>query len=515
LQQSLDLAFVITGEAPPVDTGACCYPEPTGSGDWLCVETDEDDCVTNLGGVWEGAGTVCQGMEACCLPVTGECVDADALCCVNELGGTPQGPGTSCQPTEACCFGDGSCMDLDPLCCQQLGGTPQGPGTQCQPVEGCCMADGSCRDLDPNCCVFLGGTPQGPGTQCTKPMACCVGDNCIMADPLCCDDQGGVPSPIGAAVCWGDWDGNGVDDACEEREDTKWIQWPDLDPTGMDITAVPPFILADDFLCTQTGPITEIHVWGSWYHDVLPGDPSNVSFTLSLHADIPVGPFGWSVPGEPLWIREFQPGAFVVQLAAGGLEEGWFEPPDFYDPMGDTQCWEYIFFLDEGEFIQLGSESDPIVYWLNVQATPLGDGAFGWKTSLDHWNDDGVWTMAPEPVPPDLWYELRYVPPHPMAPESIDLAFAIFGPTVCDAIIGDANGSGGANPIDIDDAVYLIAYIFSEGPAPTPYEVASGDASCDCTVDIDDVVYLIAYIFSEGPPPCTCEEWVAACGPLH
>jgi hypothetical protein len=69
--------------------------------------------------------------------------------------------------------------------------------------------------------------------------------------------------------------------------------------------------------------------------------------------------------------------------------------------------------------------------------------------------------------------------------------------------------------MDIDDVVYLIDYIFTGGPAPTPDRVASGDANCDCAVDIDDAVYLIAYIFTAGPPPqFSCETWVAACGPL-
>jgi aminopeptidase N len=62
---------------------------------------------------------------------------------------------------------------------------------------------------------------------------------------------------------------------------------------------------------------------------------------------------------------------------------------------------------------------------------------------------------------------------------------------------GDCDGSG---EIDIDDVVYLIAYIFSEGPPPDP--LAVGDVDCLDGVDIDDVVYLIVYIFSEGPPPC-------------
>jgi hypothetical protein len=62
---------------------------------------------------------------------------------------------------------------------------------------------------------------------------------------------------------------------------------------------------------------------------------------------------------------------------------------------------------------------------------------------------------------------------------------------------GDANGDCF---VDISDAVYLIAYIFSGGSAPIPYR--AGDVNCDDIVDISDVVYLIAYIFSGGYPPC-------------
>jgi len=64
-------------------------------------------------------------------------------------------------------------------------------------------------------------------------------------------------------------------------------------------------------------------------------------------------------------------------------------------------------------------------------------------------------------------------------------------------ICGDADNSNG---IDIDDVVYLIAYIFSSDPAPEP-QVCVGDADASGGVDIDDVVYLIAYIFSSGPAP--------------
>jgi hypothetical protein len=64
-------------------------------------------------------------------------------------------------------------------------------------------------------------------------------------------------------------------------------------------------------------------------------------------------------------------------------------------------------------------------------------------------------------------------------------------------LCGDADQSG---EVDIDDVVYIISYIFSQGPAPVPAE--SGDVECSGETDIDDVVYIIAYIFSGGAVPC-------------
>jgi hypothetical protein len=38
----------------------------------------------------------------------------------------------------------------------------------------------------------------------------------------------------------------------------KWVQLPDIQETGIDVNATEPHILADDFLCTEHGPITTI-----------------------------------------------------------------------------------------------------------------------------------------------------------------------------------------------------------------------------------------------------------------
>ena len=68
---------------------------------------------------------------------------------------------------------------------------------------------------------------------------------------------------------------------------------------------------------------------------------------------------------------------------------------------------------------------------------------------------------------------------------------------VSTALCGDADGEG---TINIADAVYLVNYIFADGPAPSP--LASGDADCDQTINVADVVYLVNYIFAGGPEPC-------------
>jgi len=76
---------------------------------------------------------------------------------------------------------------------------------------------------------------------------------------------------------------------------------------------------------------------------------------------------------------------------------------------------------------------------------------------------------------------------------------------VCDCLPGDANNDAQQN---VGDAVYLINFVFKQGPAPVPYEICSGDANGDCQANVGDAVYLINYVFKQGPPPPTCDEWV-------
>ncbi len=53
--------------------------------------------------------------------------------------------------------------------------------------------------------------------------------------------------------------------------------------------------------------------------------------------------------------------------------------------------------------------------------------------------------------------------------------------------------------VNISDLVYLVDYMFINGPEPPIMDQADMDASCQ--IDIADLVYLVDYMFDEGPAP--------------
>jgi hypothetical protein len=293
----------------------------------------------------------------------------------------------------------------------------------------------------------------------------------------------------------------------------KWEQPPDLDTSGVDVAAQlsePGVVLADDFWCMTPGPIALIFVWGSWLWDEVPGDPSNVTFTLSIHADIPdpdgPGPL-YSMPGEVLWMREFVPGEFVVDLYQMDLMESWYDPlQGYYEPNADSVCWLYQFHVPAGEaFVQEGTNPNPIVYWFDVQANPWAPASFGWKTAMDHFKGDATWGVGTDP-PPD-WFELRYPAGHQWAGQSIDLAFALYtveadGACCCDdatctnMLRADCEALGGCT--------YRGEYTACEGLEACCH----GEGAC---ADIDGLCCAPIYSGARQGPQSQCAGTSEAC----
>ena len=70
------------------------------------------------------------------------------------------------------------------------------------------------------------------------------------------------------------------------------------------------------------------------------------------------------------------------------------------------------------------------------------------------------------------------------------------GSTPC----GDIDGNG-AGP-DIADLIYLVDYMYNEGPPPP--DMAAANIDGEPGINVADLVYLVDYMFNEGPPPI-CE----------
>lgn len=67
-------------------------------------------------------------------------------------------------------------------------------------------------------------------------------------------------------------------------------------------------------------------------------------------------------------------------------------------------------------------------------------------------------------------------------------------------ICGDSNAD---TTVDLGDIVYLVNYIYKDGPEPR-FRMCIGDCNNDTVVDNGDMVYLIDYLFNGGLAPQNC-----------
>jgi hypothetical protein len=265
-----------------------------------------------------------------------------------------------------------------------------------------------------------------------------------------------------------------------------FVQYPDR--TGMDVNFTYPVVLADDWVCTQSGPVDRIRFWfsamGDWFdpYGNLPAQIFNIH--VSVHGNIPDydydGPL-YSMPDTVLWEADFAPDAPQVNFFEYDYgPQGWYDPMtgDYY-PDDHWNIFECEISNITDPFLQIEGE----VYWLDISIeTALGE--LGWKTSdmmqypADYrgrrFMDDAVWA--------DFWIldwlNLTY-PAGPYMGQSLDLAFLVGSmPQVC--------GDGRWGPVEWCGQDCYVT-------------VGSTDMTHDCMVDLMDHYFLTADFGKTGP----------------
>jgi len=190
------------------------------------------------------------------------------------------------------------------------------------------------------------------------------------------------------------------------------MHYPQMpNPMGWDVDFWSSASVADDWLCTQSGPVSDIHFWYSVKGDQ--GDPLSIGIVYArIYDDDRSGPF--SKPGALKWSRGFGPGEFQMRSFGTGLQ-GFLIPPSEFYPQDHTGIYQ-VNITDIGDaFVQEANN----IYWLELSVIPYtGEPTahFGWKTTGKGFMDAAVWHVGVGGA---------WAPLHEMSGGPIDMAFVI------------------------------------------------------------------------------------------
>ncbi len=213
------------------------------------------------------------------------------------------------------------------------------------------------------------------------------------------------------------WAGLAAGDWLPGWDDYKmhYPQLPDTTTTGWDVLssgvcAEPGCRVADDFMCTETGWVKDIHFWGSWKND-------QVGQIQYFHFEIFEDNAGQ--PGQRIWWYDAPiAGVGIVTKSAPG--EGWWKPctPPEVLPLNHAAYYQYNVNVIQNRWF---CQEQGHVYWLSVYACLAGPGPqWGWKTSISvQYGEDGMYGNTGGPWVGSLV--------DPTTQLSRDLAFVITG----------------------------------------------------------------------------------------
>jgi hypothetical protein len=212
-----------------------------------------------------------------------------------------------------------------------------------------------------------------------------------------------------------------------ELGDGHKMHFPQLpDPNGWDVD-FHDWWLGDDWLCTESGEVTDIHFWISFQRDVFMDLPY---VDVSIWSNIPGPP---SHPGDMLWTYQFMPEDFIIAGPWVG-DQGWYWPPDFFEQPDHQEYWQ----INIPDIEQPFTQQEDTIYWLVIRmpffVDPFAPPGIGWKTSTEQFEDNAVFG-APGSWNP-IWDPISHAP--------LDFAFVIDGggpdPICCLNITGVDGG---------------------------------------------------------------------------
>lgn len=210
-------------------------------------------------------------------------------------------------------------------------------------------------------------------------------------------------------TAWADW---------SVGDPYKYLQLPN--PNGWDVSPHDPqdgnfTELADDWVCSGTGAISDIHLWYSWKGDT----PHPFDIEVFIFSNVPAGPDpgGFSHPGDMLWGRLFFANQFTTRTYSTVGNQGWYEPSSgSYFQNNHHNTYQLNIENITTPFVQ----QQGTTYWLAVEMTGLNNDTIGWKTAIDQTNDAAVWLDTSVRANP-TWRKLQ----DPITQAPLDLAFVL------------------------------------------------------------------------------------------
>jgi hypothetical protein len=199
------------------------------------------------------------------------------------------------------------------------------------------------------------------------------------------------------------------------EDDGHKMHFPQMpDPKGWDV-CLRPMMVADDFVCSQGGAITDIHFWISWKDDIV---DEVLDWSISIYDNKVVD--GQSQPGNELW--RFKEGEITIRIEEPS-EQGWLCPCTD-EALTDNHTWYAL--VNITEIAEPFTQKEGTIYWLVIRAnatiyeSPRPQPEVGWKTSLNHYGSPAMWIRWP-------LSSISWTPVTSPDGDLVDMAFVING----------------------------------------------------------------------------------------